>query len=147
MSLEERLRRIEAMLAEVLERLERLEELAGSEARLAAEIAIAFASPAQEAVAAARRVVEALSGAGREAMDDGVTRAIVEALAVNGPMSLRGLEREVRRIRGTASRSVVRERVRRLEELGVVEVERRGRRLVVRLAGDKEAGERRGHGG
>lgn len=144
MSLEERLRRIERMLAMVLERLERLERaagLAGEEARVSVEIALAFAAPAQEAVAAARRVVEALSKADRETVNDGVSKAIIEALAVNGPMTLRGLEREVRRLRGSASRSVVRERLRRLEELGIVEVDRRGRRMVIRLAGDEGGGD------
>ena len=149
-SLEERLRRIEEMLAMVLDRLERLERLAGmagEEARLSVEIALAFAAPAQEAVAAARRVAEALSRAGGVMVDDGITRAIVEALAVNGPMTLRGLEREVRKLRGTASRTVIRERLRRLEELGVVEIDRRGRRMVIRLAGDKDAGEAGGSNG
>ncbi len=144
MSLEERLRRIEEMLAMVLERLERLEKLtgtAGEEARLSVEIALAFAAPVQEAVAAARRVAETLSRADREMVNDGITKAIVEALAVNGPMTLRGLEREVRRLRGTASRSVIRERLRRLEELAIVEVDRRGRRMVIKLASDKDASE------
>jgi uncharacterized membrane protein len=139
-SLEERLRRIEEMLSMVLERLERLERMAGAageEARLAVEIALAFAAPAQEAVAAARRVASALSRAERGVAVDGVARAIVEALAVNGPMTLRGLEREVRRLRGTASRSVIRGRLRVLEELGVVVVERRGRRMVIRLASEE----------
>ncbi|MCE4611925.1 MAG: hypothetical protein F7B17_08145 [Desulfurococcales archaeon] len=143
MSLEDRLERLERMLSRVLEKLERLERIvgmAGDEARLAMEVATAFAIPAQEAVAAAKRIAKVLSSVEGEVADDGIARAIVEALAVNGPMTLRGLEREVRRLRGTASRSVIRERVRRLEELGVVEVERRGRRMVIRLAGDEEGG-------
>lgn len=150
MSLEERLRRIEEMLTMILERLERLERLTGTaseEARLSVEIALAFAAPVQEAIAAARMVAEALSRADREMVNDGITKAIVEALAVNGPMTLRGLEREVRRLRGTASRSVIRERLRRLEGLGIVEIDRRGRRMVIRLASDKDASEAGGPDG
>ncbi|MEB3852187.1 MAG: hypothetical protein LRS49_06390 [Desulfurococcales archaeon] len=139
--LEERLSRIERLLEEAIERLARLERLtleAGGEARLAAELALAFTRPVQEVLDAAARAARALSRlAGPGGWEpDGVTKAIVEALAVRGPLTLRGLEREVRRIRGTASRRVIRSRLEELERAGVVRVERRGRRLVVRLATD-----------
>ncbi len=137
MSLEERLRRIEELLERVLERLERLEGLTGTlslQARLALEIAQAFTMQAQEAVSAARRAAQALARLGGEDLGDSITRAIIEALAARGPLSLRGLEREVRRLRGRASRSIIVGRLRRLEEAGVVRVERRGRRMVISLA-------------
>ena len=137
MSLEERLRRIEELLERVLERLERLEGLTGTlslQARLALEIAQAFTMQAQEAVSAARRAAQALARLGGEDLGDSITRAIIEALAARGPLSLRGLEREVRRLRGKASRSIIVGRLRRLEEAGVVRVERRGRRMVISLA-------------
>ncbi len=135
--LEERLARIERLLQEALARLARLEEAtlgASEEARLALELAMAFARPVQEALEASRRALRALSRLEAGEEPDGLTRAIVEALAARGPMSLRGLEREVRRLRGSASRSAIRARVERLREAGVVEVERRGRRMVIRLA-------------
>jgi len=135
---EERLRRIEELLLMVLERLERLEEATGRsslEARLAVEIVLAFAATAQEAINAARKIAALMEGSGTLGEDD-IARAIVEVLAVKGPQSLRGLEREVRRLRGTASRTAIRSRVRMLEELGIVVVERRGRRMVVKLAGE-----------
>ena len=134
--LEERLARIERLLQEALARLARLEEAtlgASEEARLALELAMAFARPIQEALEASHRVLEALSRLGGEEPDR-LTRAIVEALAARGPTSLRGLEREVRRLRGSASRAAIRARVERLREAGVVEVEKRGRRMVIRLA-------------
>ena len=137
MSLEERLRRIEELLERVLERLERLEGLTGTlslQARLALEIAQAFTMQAQEAVSAARRAAQALARLGGEDLGDSITRAIIEALAARGPLSLRGLEREVRRLRGRASRSIITGRLRRLEEAGIVRVERRGRRMVISLA-------------
>ncbi|WP_148706321.1 hypothetical protein [Aeropyrum camini] len=131
--------RIERLLAEVLERLRRIEEMAGAggrEARIAAEIATAFTLPIHEAISTARRVAQAVSRVDQRMADDGIARAIVEVLAVNGPTTLRGLEREVRRLRGTASRRVIRERLRVLERLGIVRVERRGRRMVISLATD-----------
>ena len=133
MGLEERLARIERLLAEVLERLERLERAlpAGDEARIAAEMVLAAGVPAQQALKAARQVVRLLGTTGG---GDDLTRAIVEALALQGPLSLRGLERAVRRIRGRASRIKIRERLEKLEQLGIVVVERRGTRMVVRLA-------------
>ena len=143
MDLEERLERIERMLAEILARLARIEAMAdglGGEARVAAELVMAFSAPVQEAVRLARLTVEALSRLGGLDAEDDVTRAIVEALAFKGPLTLRGLEREVRRLRGRASRATIRARLERLEEAGVVRLERRGRRLVVRLAVEDEAG-------
>jgi DNA-binding transcriptional ArsR family regulator len=136
-SLEERLERIERLLEEALARLARLEEAtlgASEEARLAVELAMAFARPVQEMVEAARRSLAALSRLGAGEEPDGLTRAIVEALAARGPLTLRGLEREVRRLRGAASRSAIRSRLESLERAGVVVVERRGRRMVIRLA-------------
>ena len=136
MSIEERLARIESLLAELLERLRVIEEVTvGSsvQARLAVDMVIAFSKPVQEAVRLAKVVasaLERLEGGG----DDDLAKAIVEVLAANGPLSLRGLEREVRRIRGRASRSRIRAKVGELERIGIVRVERRGRRMVISLA-------------
>ncbi len=137
MGLEERLARLERLLSEVLRRLERLEEAlgsAGEEARLAILLAEAFAKPIQEAADAARRAARALS---RLPGADEVTVAIVEALAAQGPLSLRGLEREVRRLRGSASRAAIRSRLDLLLDAGLICVEKKGRRLVIRLAGEE----------
>lgn len=134
--IEERLERIERLLELVLRRLEKLEERAQGveeEARTAAEMALAFSMPAIEAVRAARRLIGLFSSS-RLPEDDGLTRSILEALITRGPLTLRGLEREVRRLRGAATRSLIRERVQRLEELGIIRVEKRGRRLVISLA-------------
>ncbi len=48
-------------------------------------------------------------------------RSIVKALASRGPLNISQLTEEVRRIRGTASRRVIAERVRKLAEKGIVE--------------------------
>jgi hypothetical protein len=134
---EEKLERIERLLREVLERLERLERLAGlrgEEARIAVELAALITRPVGNAVAAIARAAAAVDAMRRFRVDDPISRAIVEALAVHGTLTLRGLEREVRRLRGRASRSTIRERLRALESVGVVRVERRGRRLLASLA-------------
>jgi len=134
--LAERLERIERLLRELLERVERLEAVTGlqmEEARVALELA-ALAVPLGEAAARLPRVLAAVAAAGRVSHGDPIARAIVEALAVKGPLSLRGLEREVRRIRGRASRAAIRARLRMLEEYGVVRVEKTGRGLRIRLA-------------
>lgn len=94
--------------------------------------------PAYRALEAARIVVRLARIIGGI---DEITRAIIEALAAKGPQTLRGLEREVRRIRGKASRRKISERVRWLEEIGVVEVERRPNRSIVRLKSVEESPE------
>lgn len=135
MNIEERLARIEALLAELLERLRVIEEVTvGSsvQARLAVDMVIAFSKPVQEAVRLAKVVASALERLGGS--DDDLAKAIIEVLAANGPLSLRGLEREVRRIRGHASRSRIQAKVGELERIGIVRVERRGRRMVISLA-------------
>ena len=52
---------------------------------------------------------------------DEISRIILNALAMRGPMNISELTREVARERGTASRVTVRKRVRRLLELGIIE--------------------------
>lgn len=141
MGLDERLERIERMLEDVLELLRRLEEAtlgASAEARLAVTLAMAFARPIEEAVKASRRALRALSRLAGYEREDELTRAIVEALAISGPLSLRGLEREVRRLRGTASRAAIWSRLGLLERAGVVRVSRRGRRMVISLADEED---------
>jgi len=130
-SVEERLRRLEELLAEALQRLERLEELLGSmseEAMIASRLAVAFSMPAMRAVEAARRVVEAY-----RFVSDPISRAIVEALADCEPKSISEITRLVRELRGSASRRIVRERLRLLEERGVVVSEEHGSRRLYSL--------------
>ncbi len=135
----DRLERVERLLAEVLRRLERLESMLSSmdaeEARIATRIAVEFSLPAYAAVKAAAKISSALHrlSAEPEGYDD-LDTAIIEVLAVEGPHTLRSLERRVRAVRGRASRRIIRERVARLEKLGLVRVERDGRGLRISLA-------------
>lgn len=138
-STEERLARIEEMLLDVLRRLEELESWLGKDENLAVagELLGAFNLPVYRALEASRIIVRLARYVGR--MDD-ITRAIIEALAVEGPLTIRGLEREVRRIRGSASRRIIVSRIRELERMGVVEVERKPGRSLVRLRSVGEEG-------
>ncbi|MDO8056573.1 MAG: hypothetical protein Q6361_06905 [Candidatus Hermodarchaeota archaeon] len=52
---------------------------------------------------------------------DEISRLMVEALKEGKPLNISQLTVAVRRQRGTASRRIVRERLQRLEELGIVE--------------------------
>jgi DNA-binding transcriptional ArsR family regulator len=130
------LKRIEELLLRLLERIERLENLIASVnpdplTSIALELTMVYAKPAALAVKAATEVLNLERGLGGM---DPISRAIVEALvAKDKPLSLSELTREVRALRGTASRRIITERVKKLEERGVVEVEKVAKKTVVRL--------------
>ncbi|MCE4624939.1 MAG: helix-turn-helix domain-containing protein [Desulfurococcales archaeon] len=132
----ERLERVERLLTKVLERLEKLEEwlLSNSnavEGLEAVAIAAALNVPALQAIRAARAAFQAASILGN--VDD-IDRAILEALAARGSLSLRELERTVRSLRGSASRSVLKRRIERLRKAGLITVEWTGRAMRISLA-------------
>ncbi|OYT46764.1 MAG: hypothetical protein B6U85_07070, partial [Desulfurococcales archaeon ex4484_42] len=64
---------------------------------------------------------------------DEVSKAIIEALVVKDEVTISELTRLVRLVRGSASRRIVTERIRRLEKMGLVITERRGNRVLVKL--------------
>ncbi len=134
---DDRLDRIEQLLAEILERLVHLEEelrRGSTEARIGIELHRVLRVPIQKSLKIASKVIDAVERLNPVARQDLVNRAIIEALAAHGPQTLRSLERSVRALVGTASRSTIKRRLHILEEAGIIVVERRGRRMVIRLA-------------
>jgi len=69
---------------------------------------------------------------------DEITQAILEVIAVKEAQSISDLEKELRRLRGRASRRIIAQRVARLEDLGFVEVYRKGWKKMVKLKEDEE---------
>ena len=133
----ERLRRIERELAEIralLERLETLLSMFSGAAGEAVRLASALSLPVEEAVRAAERLLEASSRLGGS--PDPITLAVLEALSGCEQLSVSEIARRVRRLRGAASRTTVRSRLRVLVERGVVErLEGPGGRPRYRLRG------------
>ena len=135
---DDRLDRIEKMLRDILMRLERLESIISSieyaeTAQLAARLAFVFSLPAYQAVRIASSLSRVLRRAPSGSLDD-LDIMIIEVLAVEGELSLRGLEKAIRESRGRASRTTLVRRIRKLQRLGIVRVEHQGNKMRIMLA-------------
>ncbi len=123
------LKRVEELLEYIVRKLERLEELLTTLSNdptyaMAVELTLYFSIPVQKAIKLARELVILL----REVPgSDPITKAILEVLASSeSGISISELTRRVRKIRGTASRRIISERIKLLESKGIVEVVRSG---------------------
>ena len=129
MSSSDTLKRVEELLEHIVRKLERLEELLTTLSNdptytMAVELTLYFSIPVQRAIKLARELVILLK---EVPGSDPITKAILEVLASSeSGISISELTRRVRKIRGTASRRIISERIRLLESRGVVEVVRSG---------------------
>jgi DNA-binding transcriptional ArsR family regulator len=129
MSSDDTLKRVEELLECIVRKLERLEELLTTLSNdptyaMAVELTLYFSIPVQRAVKLARELVILLKGVPES---DPITKAILEVLASSeSGVSISELTRRVRKVRGTASRRIISERIKLLESRGIVEVVRSG---------------------
>jgi DNA-binding transcriptional ArsR family regulator len=129
MSSDDTLKRVEELLEYIVRKLERLEELLTTLSNdptyaMAVELTLYFSIPVQRAVKLARELVILLK---RVPESDPITKAILEVLASSeSGVSISELTRRVRKVRGTASRRIISERIKLLESRGIVEVVRSG---------------------
>ncbi len=121
---------MERMINEIIDRIQRIEELlssiSGEEARYASRLIIGLSMPPLYALESARRLISLLHGSFIEV--DEISMTILETLSGCEPLNISEITRRVRRLRGRASRRIVRSRLERLVEEGVVKRISRGGR-------------------
>ncbi len=139
----EELEELKALLLRLIERVDRLERILEEKQMETEAQALAIAlkilklsagtvnfSSAVLRLSKVERLVRS------KRIKDEITRAILEVVAVKGAQSISDLERELRRLRGKASRRIISKRVEMLEQMKLVEVEKKGRRKIVKLKED-----------
>ncbi|MEB3757587.1 MAG: winged helix-turn-helix domain-containing protein [Desulfurococcales archaeon] len=81
----------------------------------------------------ARRITRAYKKIVEIGIRDDITRTIISVLSTKDKIHIAELEREVRRLRGTASRRIIYMRLRLLEDAGVIRTYREGNRRYVEI--------------
>ena len=120
---EERLSRLEEILARVLSRLESIEKhlkalgISDDALSSAFRLVTTFSLPAAAALEASKRTIEVVRALGGI---DSISKSVIEALSSCEELSISEITRRVRALRGSASRRIIRGRLKVLEEKGVV---------------------------
>lgn len=118
----ERLEKVEKTLERILEKLRNLEELisrlgiSSDYVNLVVELTSLYSIPISLALESARRVAEISS---RMKLDP-ISMEIVKVLSTCREMSVSGITRAVKDVRGRASRRTIRERLKLLQGLGIL---------------------------
>ncbi len=121
--LERRLRRVEELLNDVINRLVTIEGLLKSlglsseELMTAQRLVMVFSLPAVVAIKAAERVMRSIRGLRTL---DPISRAIIEVLSNCEELSVSEVTRRVKLLRGVASRRIVSSRLAKLLREGVI---------------------------
>ena len=137
MALEDDLERIKQDLELIMKRLDRLEEAlqAGNRSRELLSIVkggragvslYAQSIDLYERLARARRLMD------DPRLADPISKAIVDSLAYLGTATISAIARHVREVRGSSSRTTVRKKIRKLQDLGIVEKKSSGYSLAER---------------
>ena len=119
-----RLETIERILSDSLEH----PELASTVSNLRAGVLLV-----KEPIAALERLSAATKFLHQRSVErDELSRLIIQTLALNGPQNTSQIERALREARGHASRRIVRSRLRKLVDEGIVQLEK-GKGTVYKL--------------
>ena len=109
---------IKELLFRIIERLDRLEDrMESAEADLRSLEMYKSLLRAYASILGSVARVERMA----QLVTDDIDKSIIRALATKGPLNISQLTEEVRKLRGSASRRIISERLRILEERGLVE--------------------------
>ena len=128
---------VKELLFNVLDRLEKLESMVLDQRRYEEAYMLSvlvkilkMGSYPLELSNDIKRLMKVQEWLGVERIKDDIIRAILEVLALKGPMNISTLTREVRR---KASRRIIRNKIKELVRRGILEVIVSGREKVVRI--------------
>ena len=124
---EDRVRNLDQKLDQIMNRLDTI-EAALAASQQSAELSSVLSdlrtgiSLYSEPLKAIKRLYDARRFLKATAVEkDEISRIIVQSIAMRGELNVSQLEREVRGVRGKASRRIVRERLKKLETDGIVQ--------------------------
>lgn len=117
-------------MAKIEEMLKSL--LYSSQLRFSIDFLSFFYLPAEKAVEYSAKLMKIIKSINYTA--DPITITILEVLISKGEVeSISELYSEVKRLRGTASKYTIYQRLRQLEKLGVIEIKRSGKEVKLKL--------------
>jgi len=133
------------MLEKLNTKLERIESLIltlypDPIMEVALELTLNYTQPVYRVVKVARKILAMERKLGSE---DPIARAIIEVLAMNDKwLSISEVTREIRRLRGSASRRIISGRIKELAKANVLQIKQVGKRKLVKLVSrDEERGQ------